>query len=193
MGHGEAATRTPERGQRRREPEDRFTYIICMIHAPPLRPSRLDDLHHAGDGVLTKQSAGNGPKSAAVISRPRHSPRRPSWQPPSPSPCPHPERRRSSRPIQKCPVITGLSVVIFINKRARDDPAGMLMSPQLELISCRRRRTPPPGPPRSSCQPHSPVARSCDRSCPSTPPPPPPPHHQPRGFHKRKCFPSRKK
>lgn len=127
-------------------PRTHFHLLYLYDSRPPPHPgpSRLDDLPHAGDGVLTKQSAGNGPKSAAVISRPRHSPHPPSWQHPSPSPCLHPEGRRSSRPIQKCPVITGLSVVIFINKRARDDPAGMLMSPQLELISCRRRRTFPP-------------------------------------------------
>ena len=41
--------------------------------------------------------------------------------------------------IQKCPIIIDLSVLIFINNWACDDPAGMLMSPQLELISCRRR------------------------------------------------------
>lgn len=48
--------------------------------------------------------------------------------------CPHPERSRSSRPIQKCPIIIDLSVVIFINNSACDDPAGMLMSAKLELI-----------------------------------------------------------
>lgn len=34
-------------------------------------------------------------------------------------------------------IIIDLSVLIFINNCACDDPAGMLMSPQLELISCR--------------------------------------------------------
>jgi len=51
--------------------------------------------------------------------------------------CPHPERSRSSKPIQKCSIIIDLSVLIFINNCACDDPAGMLMSPQLELISCK--------------------------------------------------------
>ena len=54
-------------------------------------------------------------------------------------PRPHPERSRSSKPIQKCPIIIDLSVLIFINNCACDDPAGMLMSPRLELISCGRR------------------------------------------------------
>lgn len=58
-------------------------------------------------------------------------------------------RSRSSTPIQKCPIITDLSVLIFINNCACDDPAGMLMSTQLELISCR----PPQHSPRILCAP----------------------------------------
>lgn len=49
--------------------------------------------------------------------------------------------------MQKCPVIINLSVLIFINNRARHDPAGMLMSPQSELISCGRHSGPPRPPP----------------------------------------------
>lgn len=111
------------------------------------------------------------------------------------SPCPHPERSRSSRPIQKCPIIIDLSVLIFINNCACDDPAGMLMSPQLELISCRRRSGHLSIPPWSSA-PLSDVQSSAvhfvmgpvdDKtlhemtflfSC--TP-----------GFHKGKCYPSK--
>lgn len=103
--------------------------------------------------------------------------------------CPHPERSRSSRPIQKCPIIIDLSVLIFINNCACDDPAGMLMSPQLELISCRHRSG------RLSisswshgCQMYNPVLRILwwgqwtirHYTTRSTP-----------GFHKRKCFPSK--
>lgn len=52
--------------------------------------------------------------------------------------CSHPERSRSSRPIQCHPIIIDLSVWIFINNNVRDDPAGMLMSPLLELIRLER-------------------------------------------------------
>lgn len=99
-------------------------------------PSRLDDLPRCDAPLrLNVDKAING-KLAQVCRR--HFCPHLSRVGGSLSSCPHPERSRSSRPIQKCPVITDLSVVIFINNRACDDPAGMLMSPQLELISCRR-------------------------------------------------------
>lgn len=120
--------------------------------------------------MLTKQSMGTGPS------------RQMSFCPHLSEPvvffssCPHPERSRSSRPIQKCPIIIDLSVLIFINNCACDDPAGMLMSPQLELISCRRRSGRLSVPPRSSAWLSN---RHSSRLC-FTP-----------GFHKRKCFPSK--
>lgn len=114
-------------------PSLRFTYINCIIEilpwANPLRrPSSWDvtlRLH------VHKAISGNWPKSANVIFIP-HLPELVIF-----SLCPHLETSRSSRPIQNYPIIIDLSVLIFINHCACDDPAGMLMSPQLELISCR--------------------------------------------------------
>jgi len=104
-------------------PLSRFTYIICIIHILLRDYTCLDDLALAilrWDYMLTKQSMAQVWRSSQ------------SWW------CPHPERTRPSRPIPKCLIIIDLSVLIFINNCACDDPAGMLMSPQLELISCRR-------------------------------------------------------
>lgn len=124
-------------------PSLHFTYIICIIQILLwAHPAWMTSPHR--DAMLRlhvdKAINGNRPKSANVIFVLVSL----SWCFFSLSVslsllCPHPERSQSSRPIQKCPIIIDLSVLIFINNCACDDPAGMLMSPQLELISCRHR------------------------------------------------------